>query len=43
MEAMIEWCRGQRMANVFLHASEEGRPLYDSLGFTSTNEMRLAL
>jgi GNAT superfamily N-acetyltransferase len=43
MEAMIEWCRGQRMANVFLHASDEGRPLYDSLGFTSTNEMRLAL
>jgi GNAT superfamily N-acetyltransferase len=43
MEAMVEWCRGQRMANVYLHASEEGRPLYESLGFKSSNEMRLAL
>jgi GNAT superfamily N-acetyltransferase len=43
MEAMIEWCRGQRMANVFLHASDEGRPLYEALGFTPTNEMRLPL
>ena len=43
MEAMVAWCRGQRMANVYLHASEEGRPLYESLGFRSSNEMRLAL
>jgi hypothetical protein len=25
---------------VILHSSPEGRPLYESLGFTSTNEMR---
>jgi GNAT superfamily N-acetyltransferase len=43
MESMIEWCRAERMANVFLHASDEGRPLYDALGFKPTNEMRLAL
>jgi len=43
METMIEWCRLQRMAHVYLHASDEGRALYDSLGFTPTNEMRRAL
>jgi hypothetical protein len=26
---------------VVLHASEEGRALYESLGFEETNEMRL--
>ena len=25
------------------HASDEGRPLYESLGFRQTNEMRLVL
>jgi hypothetical protein len=28
---------------VFLHASDEGRPLYESLGFKATNEMVLRL
>jgi hypothetical protein len=26
---------------VILHASDEGRPLYEKLGFEATNEMRL--
>jgi GNAT superfamily N-acetyltransferase len=43
MEAMVAWCRAQRMTTVYLHASDEGRPLYDSLGFKPTNEMRLPL
>jgi GNAT superfamily N-acetyltransferase len=43
MEEMIAWCRAQRMTTVYLHASDEGRALYDSLGFTPTNEMRLHL
>jgi GNAT superfamily N-acetyltransferase len=43
MDAMIGWCRSQRMAAVYLHASDEGRPLYESLGFRPTNEMRLHL
>ena len=43
MDEMIAWCRGRRMTTVYLHASEEGRPLYESLGFTPTNEMRLRL
>ncbi len=43
MEEMIRWCRAQRMTAVYLHASDEGRALYESLGFTSTNEMSLRL
>jgi GNAT superfamily N-acetyltransferase len=43
MDEMIGWCRSQRMATVYLHASDEGRPLYESLGFRPTNEMRLPL
>ena len=40
MTAMLEWCKRERMAKVVLHASLEGRPLYESLGFIQTNEMR---
>jgi GNAT superfamily N-acetyltransferase len=40
MEVMLEWCKRERMAKVVLHASQDGRPLYESLGFIQTNEMR---
>jgi GNAT superfamily N-acetyltransferase len=43
MQTMIAWCREQQFAYVGLHASDEGRPLYESLGFRPTNEMRLDL
>jgi GNAT superfamily N-acetyltransferase len=43
MDAMIVWCHEAKLDSVFLHASDEGRPLYTSLGFTPTNEMRLDL
>jgi GNAT superfamily N-acetyltransferase len=43
MEAMIDWCRAEGFVNVSLHASVEGRPLYESMGFVPTNEMRLEL
>jgi len=43
MEAMIEWCRHAGFAHVGLHASDEGRSLYEKLGFKPTNEMRLDL
>jgi len=43
METMIAWCRENDFANVGLHASDEGRPLYEKLGFRATNEMRLDL
>ncbi len=43
METMIDFCRREGFAHVGLHASDEGRPLYEKLGFKPTNEMRLDL
>ena len=43
METMIAWCRAEGLARVTLHASEDGRHLYESLGFEPSNEMRLRL
>ena len=43
MQTMIDWCREEGFVHVTLHASDKGRPLYESLGFESTNEMRLKL
>ena len=43
METMIAWCKGKSFARVTLHASEDGRHLYESLGFEPTNEMSLQL
>ena len=42
-ETAIDWCRANGIATVILHASEEGRALYRSLGFQPTNEMRRIL
>jgi len=39
-ETAIEWCRANGIATVILHASDQGRELYRSLGFEPTNEMR---
>lgn len=41
MEHVLEETRVRGFAQVCLHASAEGRPLYESLGFRPTNEMRL--
>ena len=43
MEALIDFCLRQGFRSVALHASEEGRTLYEKLGFRQTNEMRLKL
>ena len=43
MAELIAWCREHDITRVTLHASTTGRPLYESLGFTPTNEMRLVL
>ncbi len=43
MDAIIEWSRGRRVARVALHASKEGRSLYETLGFEPSNEMRILL
>jgi GNAT superfamily N-acetyltransferase len=43
MEAAIQWCRENRVDTIILHASSEGRALYESMGFAATNEMRIRL
>ena len=42
IELSLAEARRRNIRVVSLHASEEGRPLYDSLGFRSSNEMMLA-
>jgi len=41
MLAILAWLKEQGLRSVNLHASSEGRPLYEKLGFENTNEMRL--
>jgi GNAT superfamily N-acetyltransferase len=43
MDAVVEWCRAEGFQSIALHASTFGRPLYESMGFRPTNEMRLDL
>jgi GNAT superfamily N-acetyltransferase len=43
VRAAVDWCRGAGMKYVFLHASDDGRALYEGLGFRPTGEMRLEL
>lgn len=43
MELAIEWSRTQGFTNLFLHATDDGRRLYEQLGFQATNEMKLRL
>jgi len=40
LRELLRSCRGNGIESVVLHASGEGRPLYEKLGFTPTNEMR---
>lgn len=43
LETMINWCRMEGFSAVSLHASAAGRPIYETVGFLPTNEMRLTL
>jgi len=42
MEHVIAGARMTGVTTLVLHASAEGRPLYEALGFSPTNEMRYA-
>jgi len=42
MEQIIIWSHEQGLDNLVLHASDDGRALYEQLGFVPTEEMRLA-
>jgi len=43
MEVIVRWCRENSVDTVILHASLDGRALYESMGFEATNEMRISL
>ncbi len=43
VKTLLEWCRQDGIFFILLHASDEGRPIYASLGFEPTTEMRLTL
>jgi len=43
LNVMLDWCRANGFRTVSLHASPAGRPIYESVGFQPTNEMRITL
>ena len=43
MKAAMQWCRSNGVDVVVLHASPDGRRLYESMVFVATNEMRITL
>ena len=43
LQEVVGWCREQGLRQVFLQASDAGRPLYERAGFVPTTEMRLLL
>ena len=42
MRALMAWTRTNGITSLVLHASAEGRRLYERLGFEQTNEMKYA-
>lgn len=42
LEQIIAWSRTERLDRLVLHASDEGRLLYEKMGFVQTNEMRFS-
>jgi GNAT superfamily N-acetyltransferase len=42
LNRIIHWARDQKLDELILHSSTEGRSLYEHLGFVPTTEMRFA-
>jgi GNAT superfamily N-acetyltransferase len=40
LRRIIDWAKAERIERVVLHASDQGRALYERLGFVASNEMR---
>jgi GNAT superfamily N-acetyltransferase len=40
LKHIIDWSRAEKLDRLVLHASEDGRALYEKLGFEATNEMK---
>jgi ribosomal protein S18 acetylase RimI-like enzyme len=43
VQYLIDEAQKRGIRRILLHASDAGRPLYEAMGFTITNEMRLLL
>jgi GNAT superfamily N-acetyltransferase len=41
LKQIIHWAQAEGLDRIILHASDEGRALYERLGFVASNEMRL--
>jgi GNAT superfamily N-acetyltransferase len=42
ISTIVDWARQEGIKSVVLHASNQGRRVYERLGFIQTNEMRLS-
>jgi GNAT superfamily N-acetyltransferase len=40
MKEIIDWSKKEQLDRLILHASDEGRAIYERLGFVASNEMR---
>lgn len=40
IKEIITWSKNEQLDRLILHASEEGRSIYERLGFVASNEMR---
>jgi GNAT superfamily N-acetyltransferase len=40
---IVNWCAAHDIHTISMHASPEGRPIYEALGFGSTNELRICV
>ena len=43
VQTCMDWLRSRGIRRVTLHASVQGRPIYERMGFKTTNEMRVFL
>jgi ribosomal protein S18 acetylase RimI-like enzyme len=41
VSTILDYCKANGFKSVTLHASDQGRPIYESIGFKATNEMRI--
>jgi GNAT superfamily N-acetyltransferase len=42
IQEIIAWSKNEQLDRLVLHASDEGRSIYERLGFVASNEMRFA-
>lgn len=42
IKEIVAWSKSERLDRLVLHASGQGRPIYEKLGFVASNEMRLS-